>query len=182
MKHKIGALMAIVLMLTLAAAGCLGGEEDATGSDATREPKLEMGRGTVPQESGWAERQSGDVAHVSIPYNFPHSMVTKVSFRIMVEDSDPEHSETDEGSDPDDITVAVKWGNITDKKGPMPTPASFNFEIVAPPGEYLPSSGSVDIDGKLNGGKPAIVFGLIVYVDQGFAYKVDAEYTYMREV
>ena len=180
MNKKIIALTLSILVITITAAGCLGGDDDDD-TGASTEPKLESARGSLETVSGWAERQSGDVANVDIAMNIPHSMVTKVSFRIVVEDSDAEHSETDEGSDPDEITVSVTWGNETEEPPMMKTPANFNIEITAPQGEYIPSTGTVSIHGDLKGGKPAYVFGLIVYVDQGFAYTVETEYTYMSE-
>ena len=73
-------------------------------------------------------------------------------------------------------------GNETEEPPMALTPANFNIEITAPQGEYIPSTGTVSIHGDLKGGKPAYVFGLIVYVDQGFAYTVHTEYTYMKEV
>ena len=58
---------------------------------------------------------TSEQAEETIPIDFGVQNVVKVEFTITVKDSDGEHAETDEGSDPDEITVKITWGNTTEK-------------------------------------------------------------------
>ncbi|MDG6221005.1 MAG: hypothetical protein QCI38_06105, partial [Candidatus Thermoplasmatota archaeon] len=173
-------LLIVAMLLTVFSAGCLGGGEEET-KDGPKEPNLVAVQGSIPEVAGWAQVEGESKASVAIPISITGDKVTRVVFTINAQDSDAANSETDEGSEPDKITVTIMWGNVSEKHGPMNTPASFNIELKAPAGEYLPNSGTVTIDGVLGSGKPVYFFGRIVYVDQGFAYQLNTEYTVMQE-
>ena len=219
MDRKIMVLVLTAMMVSIAAAGCLGsdgtldgrqerdengaedngivdGIEEDTDADGIWDGEDDgiqdgeddgvwdgegdgMGYGSISEISGWADRQEGGVANVSVPVNITEELLTKITFNILVEDSDEAHSETDEGSDPDEISVSITWGSMTRDAGPLLTPAKFTIEFTAPAGDFLASSGTVYIDGILNGGKPYGPAGFVVYVDQGFAYTINADYTYI---
>ena len=123
-------------------------------------------------------------AEDTIPIDFGVKNVAQVKFTITVKDSNAENAETDEGSDPDEITIKVTFGNLTFKQK-MSTPATFTIQLPetgqAAEGSYLPGNGRIEIDANLNGGKAAYFFGRIVWVDQGCEYTINGECTYMSE-
>lgn len=172
-------LLIIMIVISAAFAGCLGGEAE---EKKAKTPQLVQKHGKNPTLSGWIDHDGNQHASGSIGVNLNDTNIVSVKFTIKVEDSDADHSETDQGSDPDQVTITISSGNTTEKKS-GPTPFSTTVDVAAPGGaetpQYLDSGWTVQIDADLGGGKPVYFFGFIVYVDQGVAYTIDAEYSYM---
>ena len=183
-------LIAVAIMVPVFYAGCAEKGE----TKATPQPELTQMSGTIPTKSGWAESnwaESSDEpwkASVEIPIKFESDKVVSVELKIDVQDSDSNHSETDEGSDPDQITITITWGNASANetiKKQGSTPFSVTITLPAEPlpeGQYISGNVVVKIDGDCYGGKPTRPFPWwpIVYKDQGFAYTVSGTYTYME--
>jgi hypothetical protein len=172
-------LLIIMIVILAAFAGCLGGEAE---EKKAKTPTLVQKHAKNPTLSGWIDHDGNQHASGSIGVNLNETNIVQVKFTVKVEDSDADHSETDQGSDPDDVTVTISGGNFSEKKTGI-TPFSTQLDFGAPGGtetpQYLDSGWTVQIDSNLGGGKPVYFFGFIVYVDQGVAYTIDADYTYM---
>jgi hypothetical protein len=186
LNKKLNFLVMIVVIASVFSAGCLGGgsgDDDGGGGGGTHVELTPMTATMAPIGPVWMQGTS-EQAEETIPVDFGVQKVVQVKFTISVKDSDGEHAETDEGSDPDEITVKITWGNTTVKQK-MVTPANFIMQIPesgqAPEGQYLPGSGAINIDANLNGGKTAYFLGFIVWVDQGCEYSITGECTYMAE-
>lgn len=173
-------VLLIAVVVTVAAlAGCLGGDDDAEGEET---PELVQKHGTITPISGWLDDDGNQHASGSIGVTLNDTNIVKIKFSVVIEDSDAEHSESDQGSDPDELTVVVMGGNETNElKGTTPFRRDFEFKSMASSEEsqYLGQSWTVNIDAALGGGKPTYFFGFIVYIDQGVAYTIEGEYTYM---
>jgi hypothetical protein len=181
-------ILIAILLVAVAFAGCLGSGEDDKKESA---PELVAKHGTIQRMSGWAESNWADssnepfIVDVDIGLTLNHSNVVQVQFTLKVEDSDPAHSESDQGSDPDDVTVTASGGNTTTDEKKGTTPATINIEVktVATANEavYLSQNWVVHLHADCYGGKPMYFFGFIVYKDQGVAWTLEGEYTYMAE-
>jgi hypothetical protein len=175
-------ILIIALILIMASlAGCLGGE----GDDDTKPPVLVQKKGTIPQQSGWIENGGNEHAHGEFTININDTNVIHIKITVRVEDSNPENQETDEGSDPDDVTVTINADNTSEEQNGM-TPFSREWKFSAPQSMeddeepvYLSQSVGIVIDAELGGGKPMFLFGFIIYIDQGIQYTIEGEYTYM---
>jgi hypothetical protein len=176
--RKLVLLIAVIIILA-AFAGCLGGE---AGEKKDKEILLVQKTGKIAPLSGWIDEDGNEHASQSFEVVLNDTNIVTAKFSIKVDDSNPENSETDDGSAPDEITVTVSSGNSSEKKS-GPTPYSTMVEFKAPGGteapQYLDSRWTVQIEADLGGGKPMFIFGRIVYIDQGVAYTINAEYTYM---
>jgi hypothetical protein len=173
------ALLVVTIVVFTAFAGCLGGEAEPE----NKEPVKMQKNGMIEKQEGWIEDDGNEHAYseISIPVNDSNLIRVKISVRV--EDSDAAHSETDQGSDPDNVIVTVSNGNATEtQEGPTPFSYSFEFKVLggAETTEYLAQGWSVTIDAALGGGKPRFVFGFIIWVDQGVAYSIDGDYTYLE--
>ncbi len=177
--HKWVLLIAVTVIMA-ALAGCLGDEGGSEGEEA---PELVQKHGTIEPQSGWIDDDgNGNSANGQYTVNLNNTNIIIVTISVVIEDSDAEHQETDQGSDPDEVTVTVSGGNETNElRGTTPFRREFEFKAKAGPegGDYLAQSWTITIDAALGGGKPAYFFGFIVWEDQGVAYTIEGEYTYM---
>ncbi len=176
------ALLVVTVLIMGALAGCLSGEAE---EKKEKTPELVVKHDTIPQLTGWIDDDgNGNTANGQVSVSLNNTNIISVKFTIKVEDSNTEHSETDQGSDPDDITLTITGGNSTETKEGM-TPMNANVEIKTTGGseaqEYLGQSWTIQIDAELGGEKPAYFFGLLVWDDQGVAYTIDAQYSYLAE-
>ena len=179
-------ILITILLVAVAFAGCLG-----SGEEKKESPELIQKHGTIQQMSGWAESNwaSNDnqpfIADIDIGVMLNHTNIIQVKFTMRVEDSDPQHAETDEGSDPDEITITVTGNNVTsdEKKGITPATIAIEIKATAQGGEmsYLGQSWNIHLHAECYGGKPRFVLGFIIYKDQGVAWSLEGEYKYMAE-
>ncbi len=172
----------IVSVVILAAfAGCLGGGDK---EKKEKPPELVMKQGTITEMSGWIDDDGNEHAAGNFALPLNNSNIVSIEINVMVEDSNAEHAETDQGSDPDQITVTVSGGNNSQTMDGI-TPFSVKFEFTAEGTQdiinYLDGSWNVQIDAALGGGKPRFIFGFIVWIDQGIAYTINGQYTYLVE-
>ena len=155
------------------------GGDDGTpddGDDGSDEVSGNLVNVSMPQRSGWLESESPEHQE---PVAIPESTVVEITFRIHVEDSDEEHAETDEGSDPDIIKASATDNAEQSQQDTATTPGDMTFTFKAPEATYLAQNWTVKIWGQeFGGGKPAYFFGFIVWVDQGVAWTLDVEYVY----
>jgi hypothetical protein len=185
-------ILIVILLVAIAFAGCLGSGEE---NKKEEPPKLVQKHGTMLQMSGWAESNWADtneqpwLADIDIGLTLNHTNIIQVKFKMRIEDSDSAHTETDQGSDPDDVTATANGGNVTSDVARGTTPATLNIEVkaTATSGEtdYLSQSWVVHLHADCNGGKqykigPIPIPGM-QYKDQGVAWTLDGEYTYMAE-
>jgi hypothetical protein len=178
MRKWVLLIVSILIMGSLA--GCLGGGDE---EKKDKPPELALKRGTIEPLSGWIQGD-GSAASQAVPVNLNNTNIVSVAFSVSVEDSNAENAETDQGSDPDEVTITISGGNFTETQNGM-TPMALKTDFRAQGGSeeitYLSQSWTVNIEATLQGGKPVYFFGFIVYVDQGVAYTIDGEYTYMVE-
>jgi hypothetical protein len=180
-------MIAIIVMIILVAfIGCIG--ESDGGNDKTR---LIQKNGTLQQITGWAESNwnetddSNVIANLSIPININHNNITTLKFSIEIEDSDTEHDETDQGSNPDIITIIISGENQTEtQKGVTPLTYSSEFSSTGESQEisYLSQDWHIQINADCSGGKPKSgSLSFSTHKDHGFAYTINGEYTYTVE-
>jgi hypothetical protein len=177
--HKWVLLIATILIMG-SLAGCLGGGDE---EKKDKPPELVLKRGTLEPLSGWIDGD-GNTASQSFPINLNNSNIVSVELTVNVEDSNSENAETDQGSDPDEVSITISGGNFTETQDGM-TPMALNTDFRAQSGSeeitYLSQTWTINIEATLNGGKPAYFFGFLVYNDQGIAYTIGGDYTYMVE-
>ncbi len=158
---------------------------DIEGGDETNETDDEPGElrainASLPEKSGWIDSDEGEVEHTE-PVNFNEGTLIEITFYIHVEDSDEDHSETDEGSDPDTISASAT-DEVNYLKDTAQTPGDIILTIKAEDLDtpYLNQFWNVTIWGEdFGGGKPAYFLGFIVWVDQGAAWTLNVNYIYM---
>jgi hypothetical protein len=129
---------------------------------------------SLPPRSGWIDSEyvlHAEEIHLQEPY------ICSITFHVYINDSDHEHAETDEGSDPDYVSAYVESvNNHYDESGLTP----FVMDVGWSSSDLLPNNWTVTIVGEeFNGGKPVYFFGFLVYVDQGIAWKICVDYIYI---
>jgi hypothetical protein len=147
--------------------------EDDGSSDNSNHTFTKYHEVTFTPRRGWLN--NGDYKHDE-DYNIKESNVCEIRFRVFVNDSDAEHSETDEGSDPDTVKVHMESeSHYYSKEGKTPFYVETGWEY-----EFLPNNWTVTIEGiSYGGGKPAYgPAGMVVYVDQGVAWEIYGSYMY----
>ena len=147
-------------------------EDPQSDSDGTNKV---YNQASLSPRSGWIDA-GGDATHEEEFY-LEENNIYSIQFKIEIEDSDVEHAETDEGSDPDSVKATVEGGKYfyTDS-GYTP----FNMEVDWKSESLIPNNWTVTIEGiKFGGGKPFGVSGKVEYVDQGIAWKIYVDYVYI---
>ncbi len=145
-------------------------ENSSSGSNATSSIYNEV---TLPPRNGWMDDED---PHHEEDYQLEHPNICNIKFRIFINDSDQWHEETDEGSDPDTVKVYVEAGECAkSKEGETPFYMEASWEY-----NFLPNNWTVTIQGiQFGGGKPVYTqAGFIVYVDQGVAWEIYADYVH----
>lgn len=181
-------LLVVTVSILATFSGCLAGDD---GGKKEKPPEMVLKQGTIQQITGWAESNWADssnepfIADIDIPIVLNHSNFIKVEFTINVEDSDTQHAESDQGSDPDEVVITASGGNITTEEKRGTTPASIKIEASAQKmGDdmsFLSGTWNIHLHADCYGGKPMFLFGFIVYKDQGVAYTIDGQFSYMVE-
>ncbi len=97
----------------------------------------------------------------------------------MVNDSDEEHAETDEDSDPDSVEVSIQsFGGIICGSTGGPTPINWIVGFNQP--FPLPNDWTIIIEGLEFGNKSVFrPSGWIVLVDEGIAWTIFVDYVYL---
>jgi hypothetical protein len=131
---------------------------------------------SMPPRSGWVDDE-GDATHVE-KYSINVENLYSVHFYIFINDSNEEHSDTDEGSDPDHVKASFTGDVYYDEEDGM-TPFYYDTEFRS--SYFLDNYWEVKIQGiELGGGKEMFTpAGLIIYVDQGVAWKIFVDYVYV---
>ena len=189
MDKKLLLPLTAVVLSVIMLAGCLGG------SESTPETKYKQETGQVDPQAAWAESNWADsdtpTVDTSLRLGINSSeKVTEISVTISFEDSDASHSETDDGSDADDIVLVLTNGDNTSQPAVGQTPCTLTVKMNSTEdGGYMGGEWEVQIQATCNGGKPAtlvprpgIIPGPFVYKDQGVAYSLSGEYGFLIEV
>ena len=179
----------IVAILVLACFGFMGCSDKSPGGSS--EPTEVDGE--MPSDSGWIDSSGGgDPSQVDsvINVNINHTTVVSAEFVITIEDSDSAHSDTDEGGEPDEVTVYVSGASGESERVSGTTP--FTQTITAPTANTTSEDGAegigpdwkVHIQAACNSGKNPkgpggiVPIPFLVYIDQGVAYTLEVTYTY----
>ena len=137
-------------------------------------------------QSGWLcspqSDETGETEH-NESYFFESITITKVAFTVAIEDSDDEHADTDEGSDPDTAKVNVSSSDGIKMVKSIISGTDYVFVVEKAAGSpYLSQIWTVDVQGEDFGGGKSVLgpIGLIVYIDQGLQWSISAEYWYLE--
>jgi hypothetical protein len=162
----------------------IGDNSDEFPDDPTKS-KITYHFVTLDTISGWLhDQENPEYAVHEEEILLQETTITEIYFTIHVEDSDEEHTETDEGSDPDEVRVTVEDSNgtLSDSQD-LVTPETMTVSWEADSIEYedlLDNNWTVTIQGiEFGGGKTVYgPGGTIVYIDQGVAWTIDVDYEY----
>jgi hypothetical protein len=135
--------------------------------------------------SGWLD--SGEDPEYSVHVEdiyLPGSDIYSITFEVHVEDSDEEHAETDEGSDPDNVRITVEEGDgVHSDWGEFWTDGYLTYTFVADSLQdidLLSDYWVVTIEGLEYGDKSVFgPFGLITYLDEGVAWTISVDFVYL---
>jgi hypothetical protein len=127
------------------------------------------------KRSGWIDAEE-ETPHTE-DIHLDVSNIYKITFHVYINDSNEEHAETDEGSNPDWVATAVEGGKYKkEKEGQTP----FLLDIGWKSDAFLPNDWIVSMEAiECNGGKAYGPTGRIEYVDQGVAWTICVDYTYI---
>lgn len=185
MDKRVLIVLIIPLLFSLPLAGC--GEKDTTKTTYLEVP------GNLDPSSDWATSDWADSDSPSVDTSIrlgvnSSEMVRSITVTVSFEDSDPEHAETDDGSDPDDVQIQLSNGKNTSKAAIGTTPCTLTVDMMAPEGEFITGTWELLITASCNGGKkatlvprPGVIPGPFVYKDQGVAYSLTGNYTQVVE-
>ena len=145
----------------------------------------------MPQISEWIDSNANEtddspwIANASIPIFINQTNLILIKFRISIDDTDLEHSFTDQGSYPDQWNVSVVWGNISSQKNSGITPGISLFEIDLDNSNAnsnnLIQNWTIMISAECSGGKPKDFLIFETYKDYGVAIIIESEYTFLEE-
>jgi hypothetical protein len=184
---KMFVLLVAIVMIVAAFAGC---------SEESSSPSPPVGKtvtGAIDPESGWIQQDGGgtpSAAAATFSISINATNLKTIEFKVRIEDSDSDNSETDEGSEPDDIEVYVTSQGV--ETAPMTGSTPFTASISPPEPNateeegsgYFGSEWEIHISAVCNAGKnptgPGGIFPIpfVQYVDQGVAYTYEVKFTY----
>ena len=191
MERKMLAIAFAALMISMAAAGCLGGEQEAT-VDEGPEVQLEQRTGQLKDEA-WvscpAAYEDTDVEK-NITMSIPDKRIVAVKFSIQIIDGhgDKEHENTN--TNPDELRGDKIVGGVSEEnqsgKASKPIPMggqSAVIEFRAPDGAYIPCTWEIGLVVTIKPSDdiwpgPYMWYG---YPDEGFYYTITLDYTFMAE-
>ena len=188
MNKKILVTLAIILILTAAFAGCFGEEKVTKPQGPTYEDVI----GDYPRESGWLDSDMGDNTQLvdsTLPLDINFSArITIISIGMRFEDSDSAHQESDEGSDPDEISISLTNGDNTTEVVTGMTPCNLQVQMNSTKGSHLTGDWQINVHATCGAGKPFTFIprpgniAFLQYKDQGIYYDLEVSYTYLEEV
>lgn len=188
MDKKLVLVIIIIILLAAATAGCSGEEKKKS-----KKTSYEKVTGNYPQETGWLDSDMGDTPqHVDSTIMLDLNVSEKISeITIMAsfQDSDSAHSESDEGSDPDDVTITLTDGTNVSQPAIGTTPC--NLEVVlngtGEDDSHMSGVWELHVQAECGAGKPYTLvprpgmISLLQYKDQGIAYSLQINYKYLRK-
>ena len=185
MNKRIVIGLIILILLIAAAAGC----SENKAPKKSGGPSYEEVDGEYPSESGWLDDDGNQGLSAKIPLEINASeKITEISVKMKFEDSDSEHSESDDGSDPDDVSIKLSNGVMESEAKSGSTPCTLTVTMESNSTDENENEGTlmgnweISINGNCNGGKPRLIFGLLVWIDQGVAYTLEVTYSYIDEI
>jgi hypothetical protein len=189
--------LAIILILTVVVVAFAGCEEEKSGS---KEPEMTVKEKSLPPQSGWLDSpESVEAATTQVQGTINETNLVFVQIKVTFQDSDAEHAETDDGSEPDELELSVTGkfetgAQIKEKaSGKSDTSGNGYFELTVP-SENVTQAGQSQLitsleytlKGKSFGGgkNPTGPGGIIpipflIYIDQGAAYTMEISYKYL---
>ncbi len=210
MNKKVALPLTVLIIILLALAGC--SDEEGGGG----EPKKEEKSATLPPISGWIDSPDSSAENpqrtVEGKLSANQSEIISVTFVLTFQDSDENHSTTDEGSDPDELELKVTGSTsagrrIKEIKSAATEGGTGKLELTVPAQanqtsesdgesdgesdepEFVNSNLEYEISGKKFGGgkNPTGPGGILpvpflVYLDQGAAYTLEISYRYLAPV
>lgn len=185
-KKTILILLVVVIVIAAAAAGAMMYKPEEA---KAKPPKGVEASKDLPTQSGWIsspDSADGGPTEATISANVNDTELLSVTVTVLIKDDDGAHQQTDEGSEPD--TVSIKVGEDTFEL--ITDPASGMVNITKEYGtsdmHMFNDSLTVTVSGvEFGGGKhPTGPIGIVpipflVYIDQGAQYEVSISYTYM---
>jgi hypothetical protein len=187
MDKKVLLIVGIATILVFTLAGCFGGPPPKP------EIKYEAVNDTIDPDSAWAESNWPDSNNPTVDTTIPLSvnstqMVSEITVTITVEDSDAAHQESDDGSDPDDVTITLTNGDNSSQAASGSTPCTLTVKMNATGDDenaYMDGNWEVNLRATCNGGKPYTIIprpgpSPLQYKDQGVQYSLTGEFTYLK--
>ena len=186
MDKRLLLTLTTLVILAVAMAGC--SDSGGGGGGQVKRSPFSYNEGI----EGWLEDPEGN--SVSKPLNFSsEENLIAITITMTIRDSDETHQETDEGSDPDTAGIELTFLNGTGEE------SKFSLTTSGDSGEVtkeinLTFEDGVQLGGEiiitanaLGGGKQPKGPGGIVpipglqYVDQGFYYSIQIDYTLLED-
>ena len=198
MNKKIIALTLSLLLITITAAGCLGGDDDTGGQTEPTlvEQKGEMTANAWVQSDEVSQGEGVDVK-AQVPINIPANNIVSIKFTIQIIDGCGEYENENTETKPDVLKgEKVVGGGGENATGGMgyeeripggaQTPATVNVDFRAREGDYLPNNWNVHLLVTIHASEnqwpgPGFIIIWSGVPDRGFCYDITAEYTYMSE-
>ena len=188
MDKKVLLVVGIAAILVISFAGCFGDDEKQ--KKITYNPVND----TVDPESAWAESDWPDSNNPTVDTSVVLSVnstqkVTEITITVAFEDSDAAHQESDDGSDPDDVSIKLTNGDNSSDAASGTTPCTLTVKMNATgdEGSYMGGTWELQISATCNGGKPYTLIprpgpSPLQYKDQGVMYSLTGDFVYLVEV
>ena len=185
MNNKKILVLIILITTILVSAGCFGDEKPKP-----NEPKFEEATGSYPNEVGWLDSDMGDNqqqvdSSLILDINASEK-VTLITISIGFDDYDSAHTESDDGSDPDEVAIYVTDGKNQSTPATGTTPCQLEVQLNSTDGSYMSGMWEVKVDALCGAGKPYTIIprpgmiSFLQYKDQGIAYNMMVSYSYLR--
>jgi hypothetical protein len=183
MNKKILSVSFIMIILVAAIAGCFGEEKKSPPPG----PNFREIPGETLRETGWIDSDMGDNeqrvdSSVPVAINSTEK-VTLLEIRMNFDDSDGAHTESDEGSDPDEVTIFLTNGVNQSDSVSGTTPCNLLLQMNGTEGSFMSGSWEVNVMAVCGAGKPYTVIprpgmiSFLQYKDQGIAYDLEVKYS-----
>jgi hypothetical protein len=192
MNKKVMVILFILILLTAGLSGCFGKSESKKKSSG---PSYKEIPGEVIRESGWIDSDMGDTPQhvdstISLTQINASTKITMIQVRIKFDDSDAAHAESDEGSDPDDVTITLSNGMNESAPVTGTTPATLELQMGLNSTEedsFMMGSWEIHVTAVCGAGKPFTYvprpgnIAFLQYKDQGIAYDIEVDFLMLTE-